>query len=398
MDDNAERGTAAHWKYKNIKEKVVTGNSGKSWLEELQKVLENPQQETTTNTQKDLYSDILFVYTPKGELKKLDGGATVLDFAYKIHTDVGNHCTGAKINGKIVGIRHKISNGDIIEILTSPKQYPKEEWIDIVVSNHAKARIKRALNNLRIEKISRGKQILSEVYEKFTQKYKFDEILDQKKLTRLLKYFDLDRQSDLYSAIADEKISISIDDFYNLFVAPEEKSYKKLVEQLKSQVVEVIPELKNKDLLVIDKNMTGIKYEFAKCCNPIPGDNIFAFVTATRGTKIHKIDCPNAKDLFLKYPYRIMRATWKSEIANEKFKTKIKIISEQKPGIVASISSIIAKQPYVELYDISINETANQSYEGTIGIYANGKKFVDDFINKLKNIKGVLSVTRINEI
>ncbi len=398
MDDNAERGTAAHWKYKNIKEKVVTGNKGKSWLEELQKILENPQHETNTNTQKDLYSDILFVYTPKGELKKLDGGSTVLDFAYKIHTDVGNHCTGAKINGKIVGIRHKITNGDVIEILTSPKQYPKEEWLDIVVSNHAKARIKRSLNNLRIEKINKGKEILIEIYDKFAQKYKFDETLDQKKLTRLLKHFDIDRQSDLYSAIADEKISITVEDLYNLFIAPEEKSYKKLVEQLKSQVVEVATGLKNKDLLIIDKNMTGIKYEFAKCCNPIPGDDVFAFVTATRGTKIHKIDCPNAKDLFVKYPYRIMRAAWKSDIANEKFKTKIKIISEQKPGIVASISSIIAKQPYVELYDISINETPNQTYEGTIGIYANGKKSVDDFINKLKNIKGILNVTRINEV
>ena len=144
--------------------------------------------------------------------------------------------------------------------------------------------------------------------------------------------------------------------------------------------------------------MSGIKYEFAKCCNPIPGDDIFAFVTASNGTKIHKINCPNATELIQKYPYRIMKAAWKKKVSEEKFRAKIKIISEQRPGIVAQISNIILKQPFVELYDININQTNNQTYEGTIGIFVSGQKFVKEIISKLTDINGMLSIERIDRI
>ena len=400
MDDNAEYGSAAHWKYKEIKESVKLGDSNqkKSLLDLMREALESKSEQQENYFQKELYSDILFVYTPKGELRKLDGDGTVLDFAYKIHTQIGNHCTGAKINGKIVGIRHKLTNGDVVEILTSPKQQPKEDWIDIVVSNHARTRIKRALNDLLQERINAGKEILNEIFEDFRHKYKYNSELSMKILTRLRKYFEFDRLNDFYIAIADHKVDIDVEFFNKLLIEPADKSYANALKQLQAQVVESVKDSSSKDYLIIDKNMTGIKYEFAHCCNPIPGDAIFAFVTATRGTKIHKVNCPNASELFQKYPYRVMKATWKNQIADEKFKTKIKLITEQKPGIVATISSIISKQPFIEPYEINLNISENQTYEGTIGVFANGKELVDDFIEKLKQIKGILNIERLNEI
>jgi GTP pyrophosphokinase len=412
MDEIAEKGSAAHWKYKEVKEIIPAKNPSKknskekntehlTWIEMLRNALENPDTETenSTNVQAELYSDILFVYTPAGELKKLSADATVLDFAYKIHSNIGNHCVGAKINGKLVGIRHKLTNGDVVEILISQKQKPRDEWLDIVVSNHAKTRIRRALKNQLYEKIENGKLKLYETIENFKDKYnKPDFDLDPKKITRLRKHFNIDKLNNFYLAIENEEIKITPELINELFIIPETLSYKNVVEQLKAQVIDQNTKTSSTDFLIIDEHMSGIKYEFAKCCNPIPGDDIFAFVSASRGTKIHKINCPNAKELISKYPYRIMKAAWKSQTTQEKFKAKIKFISEQRPGIVATISSIIAKQPFVEPYDININQTNNETYEGSIGILANGKQYVNDFINKIKSIKGILLVERIDKI
>ncbi len=396
MDEIAEKGSAAHWKYKEIK-----GDSGHlSWLDSLREMIENPEKSEESNSlQAELYSETLFVYTPAGELKKLKSGATVLDFAYKVHSKLGDNCVGAKINGKLVGIRHKITNGDVIELKTSNNQTPKEEWLEIVVSNHAKTRIKHSLKKQEKEKIELGKEILENVANEFKNKYnKPDFVLDDKKITRIRKNFSITKINDFYLSIANEQTQIKPKLFYTLFVEPEDLSYNNVIKRLTDQISEKETNVSSKDYLIIDKNMSGIKYEFAKCCNPIPGDDIFAFVTASNGTKIHKINCPNAGELIQKYPYRIMKATWKKRVSEDKFRAKLKIISEQKPGIVAQISSIILKQPFVELYDININETNKETYEGTIGILVTGQKFVKEIINKLAAINGMISVERIDRI
>lgn len=397
MDEIAEKGSAAHWKYKEIK-----GQQGHDqWLSDLRRILENPDlQDSSAEVKKELYSDTLFVYTPANELKKLHGGATVLDFAYKLHSKIGDTCTGAKINGKLVGIKHKIVNGDIVEIVTSKNQTPKPDWLDIVVSRHAKTRINRALKQQTQEKIIQGKDKLLSVVEQTKFKYKKqDFVFDDKKLNQLRKKFGYSKINDFYLDFFEEKFVISDDYIYELFIEQEENSYENVIKKLNEQVVSQSDEKKSsKDFLLIDKNISGIKYELAKCCNPIPGDEIFAFVSATSGTKIHKITCPNSKELFTKYSYRVMRAAWKNTDIKEKFRAKLKIVSEQKPGIVAKISQIILNEPFIELYDININETKNKTYEGTIGILVNSTKFVSSLITKLKGIGGILNVTRIEKI
>jgi len=396
MDNIAEKGSAAHWKYKEIK-----GDSGHtSWLNTLRSIIENPEiVKDNTIVKSELYSDILFVYTPTGELKKLNNGATVLDFAYKVHSKIGDTCVGAKINNKLVGIRHKLTNGDVVDVRTSNVQKPKEEWLEIVVSNHARTKIRQSLKKQEQNKILHGKQILNNCVDTFKEKYnKPDFELDDKKITRLRKRLSHPKINNFYIALSKAEVLVNAELLHELFVESEELSYNNALKKLKDQVVDNELSTSEKDYLIIDKNMSGIKYDYAKCCNPIPGDNIFAFVTASSGTKIHKLNCPNAQDLITKYPYRIIRASWKKLNANDKFRAKLQIVSKQKPGIVAQISSIIIKQPFVELYDININETQNETYEGTIGILVTGKKFVQDVISQLSNIVGMISVTRIDRI
>ncbi|MBN2664431.1 MAG: TGS domain-containing protein [Bacteroidales bacterium] len=397
MDEIAEKGSAAHWKYKEIK-----GQQGhEQWLIQLRQVLENPElQDTNSEVKKELYSDTLFVYTPAGELKKLHGGATVLDFAYKLHSHLGNSCIGGKINGKHVGIKHKITNGDIVEIVISKNQRPKHEWLDIVVSRHAKTRITRALKLLTQEKINQGKEKLIAIFDLTKQKYKkHDFAFDDKKLNQLLKKFAYSKINDFYLDYNDEKFSISEQLLYEMFVENTENNYENVIKRLNEQISTKLEEKPiSNDLLLIDKNVSGIKYELAKCCNPIPGDDIFAFVSATSGTKIHKITCSNARELFTKYSYRVMRAAWKDVQTKQRFKAKLKIVSEQKPGIVAKISQIILNEPFIELYDININESKNETYEGTIGVLVNSTIFINNLIKKLKAISGILLVQRIENI
>ena len=407
MDDIAEQGSAAHWRYKEVK-----GQKGHSkWLDKLQSILEVPKKaDEIIQNQKKISlknisevkdtenDDFVIVFTPKGEARKFIRGATVLDFAYKIHSKIGNHCTGAKIENKLVGIRHKLVSGNVIEIQTSNTQIPKVEWVDIVASQHAKTRIKRSLKEAEKEQIEHGKLILFNVVAKFRSKYnKADFDFDDKKVNILRKKFGVKRIADFYLQILSQKIIINVQLLYDVFVAPEELSYQNAIDKLISKVEKSKKEQSDsKDLLVIDKDAIRIKYEFAKCCNPIPGDKIFAFVTVEKGTKIHKKNCPNAKQLHNRYPYRVMNAVWKSTVVDAKFKTKLKIISVPKPGIVTQISDIISKQAFVDLYEINIENSQKETFEGIIGVLVGGTKYLDELIRKIKEISGMIAVQRID--
>lgn len=397
MDNIAERGSAAHWKYKEVKGQ----NEHSSWLDKMYSILENPDDETINKAKTELYSDIIFVFTPKGEAKKLTNNATVLDFAYKIHTKVGNKCTGAKINNKLVGIKHKLENGDTVEILTSNTQFPKNEWLEIASSTQTKGAIKRALNAFEKERINEGKQILKNVEEKVRNKYnKADFYLDDRKNNILRKKFGITKIDEFFIKIQKQEISISTQLLYDVFLQQkEETTVEKEIEKMQLRIDnQNVSSVKSKDCLTIDKNMTGIKYELAKCCNPIPGDNIFAFITATKGTKIHKINCPNAPDLFKNYSYRITNAKWKNIEFENKFKVKLKLIGDNNPGIVSQISTIIFKEPFVDLYSINVAEAEKPTFVGEIGLLVNGLKFLNELIIKLKAIQGIINVERIDKI
>ena len=407
MDDIAEQGSAAHWRYKEIK-----GQKGHSkWLDKLRNILEDPEkaneiikkreetsQKVSKKNENSENEDFIIVFTPKGEARKFINGATVLDFAYKIHSNIGNHCTGAKINNKLVGIRHKLISGNTVEIQTSNTQTAKNEWVDIVASQHAKTRIKRSLKEAEKEKIEQGKQILNSVVSKFISKYKKNDFdFDDKKVNILRKKFSIQKIADFYLQILNQKIIIDAELLYETFIAPEELNYQSAIDKLIAKVEKSKKEQSNsQDLLIIDKNSSRIKYEFAKCCNPIPGDKIFAFVTVEKGTRIHKKSCPNAKELQNRYPYRIMKATWKTSETETKFKTKLKIISAPKPGIITQISEIISRQAFVDLYAINIENSQKETFEGIIGVLVSGTKYLDELIKKIKEIKGMIAVQRID--
>lgn len=392
MDEKAEKGEAAHWKYKEVKGQGLDID----WLNAIRSILENPLNAQEEDfVKKELYSDTIFVYTPKNELVKLPNGSTVLDFAYKLHTDIGFHCIGAKIQNKVVGIRHLLKNGDVVEVLVSKNQFPRQEWLDFVVTKHAKVRIKRDLNKLQAEQIEAGKKIILELFDKMKQKFKKpDFVVDNKILNLVKKKFNYERINDFFLDLYHQKIQITEDFIYNNFVLPLETTYENIIKRLEDQLIVSDREDDHSDVLVIDNSLDSIKYEFAKCCNPIFGDKIFAYISATSGTKIHKIDCPNAPELIRKFPYRVLPAKWRKTAEKQKFKAKIFVSSKQSPGIIAKISEHIANMGGVDLFEISIKPTNSQTYEGTVGVFVDDVDKLNSLINKIRQVDGVLSVWR----
>lgn len=398
MDEIAEKGDAAHWKYKEIRGKVEHQN----WLSTIRQVLENPfDLDEDDFIKKELYSDTIFVYTPKGELIKLKAGATVLDFAYRLHTEIGYKCSGAKIGNKLVGIRHVLKNGDIVDVTTSKNQIPRLEWLDIAITTHAKNRIKRALKQIEDEKIEQGKKIMVELFDIMKIKYKkADFELDNKIINQLRRKLNFDKINDFYLALANESIKIDENYLYKQFLEPQQTTYENIIKKLTEQIVDEHQTDKHSksDVLEIDNSVSSIKFELAKCCNPIMGDSIFAYVSATSGTKIHKIDCPNAVDLITKHPYRILAARWKHNDSKQRFKAKIFVICQQTPGIIAKISEEISNAYSIDLYEINIKPTENKTYEGTMGVLVASVDFLNKLIERLKKIDGIISIKRQEKI
>lgn len=398
MDEIAEKGDAAHWKYKEIRGQSEHQN----WLSTIRQLLENPQElDEEDFVKKELYSDTIFVYTPKGELIKLKAKATVLDFAYRLHTEIGYKCSGAKIGNKLVGIRHLLKNGDIVDVTTSKNQIPRQEWLEIAVTTHARNRIKRALKQIEDENIELGKKIMVELFEKMKTKYKKSDFeLDNKIINQLRKKLNFDKINNFYLALANNTIKIDDNFLFKQFVEPQETTYENIIKKLTEQIVNQQQSDKNlkSDVLEIDNSVSSIKFELAKCCNPIMGDKIFAYISATSGTKIHKIDCPNAVDLITKHPYRILPARWKQNDSKQRFKAKIFIICQQTPGIIAKISEEISNAYAIDLYEINIKPTQNKTYEGTIGVLVASVDFLNKLIDKLVKINGVLNIKRQEKI
>jgi len=385
MDEVAEKGLAAHWKYKGGK-----GQSGyDAWLTEIRNILENPELNVVDfidHFSTDIYSDEIFVFTPKGDLKKLPKGATMLDFAYEIHSRLGDTCVGGKVNGVKVTLKHKLKNGDHIEIDTSGNQKPKMDWLEFLVTSKAKSRVKTSLNEERKVMAAQGKETLLRKFKN----WKIE--LTDEGIRKMLKKYGFKLALDLYYDVAVGKIDPL--DIKSIFTEKEESSAKlKLEELLPKKELKDLAFESGDDFLVIDNNLKDINYKLAQCCNPVFGDTIFGFVTINEGIKIHRNSCPNAPQMKERFPYRVIKAKWRDTSNKSSFLTTLHISGIDEMGIVTEITHIIAKDVGVQMRSINI-ESDRGKFEGILKVLVYNLEHLDFLINKLKKIKGVVSVTR----
>jgi GTP pyrophosphokinase len=385
MDEVAEKGLAAHWKYKGGKEK----SGYDSWLAEIRNILENPELNVVDfidHFSTDIYSDEVFVFTPKGDLKKLPNGATMLDFAYEIHSRLGDTCVGGKVNGVKVTLKHKLKNGDHVEIDTSNNQKPKMDWLEFLVTTKAKTRVKASLNEERKVMGAQGREILLRKFKN----WKIE--LTDEGIRKMLKKYGFKLALDFYYDVATGKIDPL--DIKSIFTEKEEVSSKqKLEELLPIKEVKEMTFEGGDDFLVIDNNLKNVNYKLAQCCNPVFGDSIYGFVTIREGIKIHRNSCPNAPQMKERFPYRIIKAKWRDTSNKSSFLTMLHISGIDEEGIVSRITHIISKDIGTQMRSINI-ETDKGKFEGKLKLLVYSLEHLEFLIQKLKKAKGVTSVTR----
>lgn len=388
MDEIAERGVAAHWRYKGIK-----GESGlDEWLTNIRNILETSDDLLVMDQFKmDLYEDEVFVFTPKGDLFKFPKGATVLDFAYHIHSKIGSSCTGAKINNKIVTLREELHSGDQVEILTSSTQKPKQAWLNIVKTSRAKAKVRLALKETQVKEGQYAKEVIERKFK--NRKIEFDEST----MARLIKKMGFKEVSDFYRQIADGELDTNevIDKYVEL--QSKEKSGAgdqpaRSAEEFNFNAANEMS-VPNDDVLVIDRNLKGIDYQLARCCQPIYGDDVFGFVTVNGGIKIHRTDCPNAAELRKRFGYRIVKARWSGK-GSSKYSITLRVIGNDDIGIVNNLTSIISKDERLTLRSISIDSN-DGLFRGNLVVMLEDTSRLESLIKRLRTVKGVKQVERI---
>ncbi|ETD21281.1 hypothetical protein HMPREF1199_00349 [Hoylesella oralis CC98A] len=389
MDDIAERGLAAHWRYKGIKSEGALDE----WLTSIRTALEaGDNMQVMDQFKLDLYEDEVYAFTPKGDLYKFPKGATVLDFAYHIHSGVGNTCVGGRINGKVVPMREMLHSGDQVEIITQNNQKPKRDWVNIVKTSRAKSKIRLALKETQAKDALYAKELLERRFK--NKKIEIEEAV----MSHLIKKMGFKEVSDFYKQIADDKLDpneiieryVEIRDHdFNInsnktAQSADQYSYENPDEEIVKQ---------NEDVLVIDRNLKGIDYSLAKCCHPIYGDPIFGFVTVNGGIKIHRSDCPNAPELRKRFGYRIVKARWSGKGSNL-YSITLHIIGNDDIGIVNNITSIISKEEKIVMRSINI-DSHDGLFSGNLIVQLNDTSHLDALIKKIRTVKGVKQVTRI---
>ena len=387
MDEIAEHGLAAHWRYKGVK---AGGGGMEEWLAIVRRALEaGDDMQVMDQFRMDLYEDEVFVFTPKGEIKKFPMGATVLDFAYLIHSRIGNQCVGARINGRNVQIREELHSGDTVEILTSAQQKPKRDWLQIVKTSHAKSKIRQAIKEAQAADGLYAREVL---YRRFkNRKIEVDEPL----LQQLIKKMGYKEVSDFYIAIANEQLDVlTVIDRYMELKNPQASAGDDGEGAPRKSASEyVMKERRDDDVLVIDRNLKGVDYTLAKCCNPIYGDDVFGFVTVSGGIRIHRQDCPNAPEMRSRYGYRIVKARW-SEKGSGRYDITMQVIGNDDIDIVNNITSVISKEENTALRSINI-DSDDGLFKGVITVALDDTSRLEALIRKLQNIKGVKSVKRM---
>lgn len=386
MDEIAEKGVAAHWKYKGGKEKSGFDN----WLAGIRDILENPDlniNDFIDQFKTDIYSDEIFVFTPKGDLRKLAKNSTLLDFAYEIHSELGNKCVGGIVNGKKVTLKHILNNGDQVSIDTSSNQKPKLDWLDFLVTSKAKNKVKSSLNEERNNLASQGKEMIARKFKN----WKIE--LNDEVVRKILKKYGFKLANDFYYDIAVNKIE-PLEIKALVSEKPEEETTRLKIEDLlsKAEAKELQYE-NNDDILVIDNNIKNLNYRLAPCCNPVFGDSVFGFVTINEGIKIHRENCPNSPQMHERYPYRIIKARWQNSSFRSSFPTTLHISGTGDPDMLSNITSIISKDGGTHIRSVNI-DSDSEKFDGIFKIMVYDLEHLDFLIQKLVKIKGVLSVTR----
>ena len=391
MDEIAEHGLAAHWRYKGIKSEK---GGIDEWLANIRSALENNDDlQLMDQFKMDLKEDEVYVFTPKGDLLNFPKGATVLDFAYYIHSRIGNTCVGGKINGRAVSFRQELHSGDQIEILTQSNQKPRQEWINIVKTSKAKAKIRLAIKETQKKEGLFAKELLERRFK--NRKLEIEESI----MARTIKKMGYKENSDFYKDIAEEKIDpnsiiekyiaerdhdLNVNNTTRPAASAAEFEYENPTEEMMRQ---------SDDVLVIDENLKGIDFELAHCCHPIYGDPIFGFVTVSNGIKVHRSDCPNAKELQRRFGYRIVKAKWSGK-GTSKYAITLRIIGNDDIGIVSNITNIISKEDKLVMRGINIS-SKDGLFSGNITVMIDDASRTEALIKKLSAVKGVKQVMRI---
>lgn len=388
MDLIAEKGLAAHWKYKGIKSEGDLD----AWMNNVRDILEtadNGPMELMKNMRMDIYDKEVFVFTPKGDLCKLPFGASVLDFAFHIHTRLGMTCTGGKVNGKNQKLNYKLQSGDTVEILTATNQAPRLDWLNFVVTSKARNKIKQSVHEQNSKSATLGKELVE-------RRFKNRKIeLQEAQIMKVIKRMGYKTVTDFFMAVADETIDV------NNIIAEYEALEKKAAETAEVRSAEefqlIPPEEREEsggDVLVIGDNIKGINYKLAKCCNPIYGDDVFGFISAEGVIKIHRLDCPNSQHIKDKYPYRLITTRWSGKLGNQ-FGATLRIIGHDDLGIVTNITSIINKEKDASLRSISISSN-DGIFQGHLVVGISDNVSLNNLIKKIRTVKGVKDVTRSN--
>lgn len=384
MDDIAETGQAAHYLYKGEKQ------TSEEWLLNVREVLENPGLVSFENSYRKIYkSDKIFIFTPEGDLKQLPIGSTVLDFAYEVHTKVGETCNGARVNGHMVPIRHVLTNGDKVEIITSKKQSPRADWLNVVVTEKAKNKIRRYLKEEELKESELGKGMLQRRLKNW--KLPFSETV----IDMLVKEFKLENSLQLYHQISTEKIDIAdVKRFLtSKFGESAEKAERPVPEQIESTKKEQSADAE--ESLSIGEDIDNVTYKLAKCCNPIPGDRVFGFVTSDGTISIHRTNCPNAKSMQQRYGYRIINVKWNG-IENQGSQATIRIYGRDVMGLLGKITKVISEDLEVNMKNIALNSDKEGFFEGRIVLQISDVEALEQLIVRLKVIEGIMEVVRID--
>ncbi len=386
MDLVAEKGLAAHWRYKGVK-----GDSSDQWMNNIRDILESADSgpmQLMRNLNTDAFSEEVFAFTPKGDLFRMPAGATILDFAFQIHSNVGAHCTGALVNGRHRKINYKIQNGDTIEILTQTSQTPRQEWLQIVRSGKARQKIKQCLNEERQRLADIGKEALN----RRAKNRKVD--IDEAEMMRLLKKMGYKFANDLFAEIGENKIDPGrFLNQYIEFTRGADELEKVSAEEFQLQPANDDREGKSDVLVIGEKSINGLSYKFARCCNPIYGDKVFGFISSDGAVKIHKEDCPNANHIRERYPYRIIRADWSGK-TGDLMAVTLSVVGNDDIGIVANITSIISHEANTQLRSISI-DSHDGIFRGYLVVAVKDQHQLSAIIKKIKTVKGVKDVVRV---
>ena len=393
IDDIAEHGLAAHWRYKGVKD---SGAKLEDLLKDIRSALEtqgSSDEQVVDQFKVDLYSDEVFVFTPKGDLFKLPKGATLLDFAFQIHTNIGSHCSGGLVNGKNVPVRTKLQTGDQVEILTNPNQLPKRDWLNYAITSKARSKIRQSINEQELRTATYAKETLE---RKFKNK-KLEMV--EPTLMKTIKRLGFKHVMEFYKALTEEVLGV--DRVIDTYIEEQKRENNELplAETISAENFhldegnEDLMGRSGKDVLLIGNNIKGVEYNLAKCCNPIYGDDIVGFVTVSRGITIHRKNCPNCRRLLEQMSYRAIEVNWATQSSGQ-FSSTLHIVGNDDVGIVSNITSIIAKEKNILLRSIDIKSSEDGLFAGNLTVIIDDNKRLNQLIKKIQSVKGVKSVTR----